>query len=234
MTLEARSNDVRSLKGDAGWRRESSWSSRHGPASLRFFILNPAMDQGQAGASGRAESFHFRISTAIGRARLLASLLVLTGLRSAGQEPSPGLPCGNWEEFPNCTGLAGSAPRCTINSTKKVRRARHPIWKPWEICEIRFPSELFSFAHIECVASSPPASRLTSRDGVSYLLHSNHHIPAKPPELRMVSPELSITSYLRTHGLPCPHKLPHDRYGSVNGYRRCSLDRWYEDFMARQ
>jgi hypothetical protein len=52
MTLEARSDDVRSLKGDAGWRRESSWSSRHGPAPLRFFILNPAMHQGQAVASG--------------------------------------------------------------------------------------------------------------------------------------------------------------------------------------
>ena len=44
----------------------------------------------------------------------------------------------------------------------------------------------------------------------------------------------AITRYLRTHGLPCPHKLPHDRYGSVNGYRRCSLDRWYEEFMDRQ
>ena len=52
MTLEARSNDVSSLKGDAGWRRESSWSSRHGPASLRFLILNPAMHQGQAVARG--------------------------------------------------------------------------------------------------------------------------------------------------------------------------------------
>ena len=44
----------------------------------------------------------------------------------------------------------------------------------------------------------------------------------------------AITSYLRTHGLPCPHKLPHDRYGSVNGYQRCTLDRWYEDFIDRQ
>ena len=58
MTLETRSDDVRSLKGDAGWRRECSWSSRHGPAPLRFFILNPAMDQGQAVASGRPVSFH--------------------------------------------------------------------------------------------------------------------------------------------------------------------------------
>src|SRR5208283_2729587 len=124
MTLKTRSADVRSLRDDAGWRRDSSWSSRHGPASLRFFILNPAMDQGQAGASGRAESFHFRISTAIGRARLLASLLVLTGLRSAGQEPRPGLPCGNWEEFPNCTGLAGSAPQCMIIAIKEMGRAR--------------------------------------------------------------------------------------------------------------
>ena len=44
----------------------------------------------------------------------------------------------------------------------------------------------------------------------------------------------AITRYLRTHFLPGPHKLPHDQYGTVNGYRRRSLDRWYEDFMARQ
>ena len=44
----------------------------------------------------------------------------------------------------------------------------------------------------------------------------------------------AITRYLRTHGLPCPHKLPHDQYGTVNGYRRCSLDRWYEEFIDRQ
>src|SRR5208337_723994 len=53
MTLEAQSDDVRSLQGDAGWRRESSSSSRHDPASLRVFILNPAMHQGQAAPSGR-------------------------------------------------------------------------------------------------------------------------------------------------------------------------------------
>ena len=44
----------------------------------------------------------------------------------------------------------------------------------------------------------------------------------------------AITRYLRTHSLPGPHKLPHDLYGTVNGYRRCSLDRWYEGFRARQ
>ena len=44
----------------------------------------------------------------------------------------------------------------------------------------------------------------------------------------------AITRYHRTHSLPGPHKLPHDQYGTINGYRRCSLDRWYEEFMARQ
>ena len=53
-------------------------------------------------------------------------------------------------------------------------------------------------------------------------------------QTQLIREGLDITRYLRTHGLPCPHKLPHDRYGSVNGYRRCSLDRWYEEFMARQ
>lgn len=37
---------------------KAQWSSRHGPAPLRFFILNPAMDQGQAVASGRPGRFH--------------------------------------------------------------------------------------------------------------------------------------------------------------------------------
>jgi ssDNA-binding Zn-finger/Zn-ribbon topoisomerase 1 len=44
----------------------------------------------------------------------------------------------------------------------------------------------------------------------------------------------AIARYHRSHGVPGPHKLPHDRYGTINGYRRCSLDRWYEEFVARQ
>ena len=44
----------------------------------------------------------------------------------------------------------------------------------------------------------------------------------------------AITRYHRTHSLPEPHKLPHEQYGTINGYRRCSLDRWYEEFMARR
>jgi len=44
----------------------------------------------------------------------------------------------------------------------------------------------------------------------------------------------AITRYLRTHFLPGPHKLPHDQYGTVDGYRRCTLDRWHEEFMARK
>ena len=44
----------------------------------------------------------------------------------------------------------------------------------------------------------------------------------------------AITRYHRTHSLPEPHKLPHDQYGTINGYSRCSLDRWYEEFVARQ
>jgi ssDNA-binding Zn-finger/Zn-ribbon topoisomerase 1 len=43
----------------------------------------------------------------------------------------------------------------------------------------------------------------------------------------------AISRYHRTHCVPGPHKLPHDNYGTVNGYRRCSLDRWYQEFMAR-
>jgi ssDNA-binding Zn-finger/Zn-ribbon topoisomerase 1 len=44
----------------------------------------------------------------------------------------------------------------------------------------------------------------------------------------------AIARYHQTHGVPGPHKLPHAQYGKINGYRRCSLDRWYEEFMARQ
>jgi ssDNA-binding Zn-finger/Zn-ribbon topoisomerase 1 len=43
----------------------------------------------------------------------------------------------------------------------------------------------------------------------------------------------AITRYHQSHSLPEPHKLPHEQYGSINGYRRCSLDRWYEEFIAR-
>lgn len=42
----------------------------------------------------------------------------------------------------------------------------------------------------------------------------------------------AIARYHQTHGVPGPHKLPHDQYGTINGYRRSSLDRWYEEFMA--
>ena len=52
-------------------------------------------------------------------------------------------------------------------------------------------------------------------------------------QTQLIKEGLAITRYLRTHGLPCPHKLPHDRFGSVNGYRRCTLDRWYEEFKPR-
>ncbi len=44
----------------------------------------------------------------------------------------------------------------------------------------------------------------------------------------------AIAQFHRTHCLPGPHKLPHDQYGTINGYRRCSLDHWYEEFIARQ
>ena len=50
---------------------------------------------------------------------------------------------------------------------------------------------------------------------------------------QLIKEGLAITRYLRTNGLPSPHKLPHDRFGSVNGYRRCTLDRWYEEFKPR-
>jgi hypothetical protein len=50
---------------------------------------------------------------------------------------------------------------------------------------------------------------------------------------QLIKEGLAITRYLRTNGLPGPHKLPHDRFGSVNGYRRCTLDRWYEEFKPR-
>ncbi len=43
----------------------------------------------------------------------------------------------------------------------------------------------------------------------------------------------AIARQLRTSGSLPPHKLRHDRYGFVNGYRRCTLDEWYEEFKPR-
>ncbi len=51
-------------------------------------------------------------------------------------------------------------------------------------------------------------------------------------QTQLIKEGLAITRYLRSHCLPDSHKLPSDQYGTVNGYRRCSLDRWYEEFMA--
>jgi len=52
-------------------------------------------------------------------------------------------------------------------------------------------------------------------------------------ESQLMKEGIGITSYLSTNGLPPPRKLPDDRYGTVNGYRRCTLDRWYDEFMTR-
>src|SRR6516164_7219999 len=51
---------------------------------------------------------------------------------------------------------------------------------------------------------------------------------------QLIREGLAITRRLRTNGLPAPQKVPHERYGTVNGYRRCTLDHWYEQFRARQ
>jgi uncharacterized protein (DUF3820 family) len=51
---------------------------------------------------------------------------------------------------------------------------------------------------------------------------------------QLISEGLAISRHLRTSGLQPPHKLRHDRYGTVNGYRRCTLDQWYEQFPARR
>jgi hypothetical protein len=50
---------------------------------------------------------------------------------------------------------------------------------------------------------------------------------------QLIKEGLDITRYLSSNGLPLPQKLAHERYGTVNGYRRCTLDRWYEEFMPR-
>ena len=51
---------------------------------------------------------------------------------------------------------------------------------------------------------------------------------------QLIREGLTITRHLRTNGSPPPHKLPHDRYGSVNGYERCTLDGWYEEYVGRK
>ena len=50
---------------------------------------------------------------------------------------------------------------------------------------------------------------------------------------QLIKEGLAIVRQLRTNGSPPPHKLRHDRYGFVNGYRRCTLDGWYEEFKPR-
>ena len=51
---------------------------------------------------------------------------------------------------------------------------------------------------------------------------------------QLVREGLAIARNLHASGSPPPHKLPHDQYGSINGYRRCTLDSWYEEYMGRK
>ena len=51
---------------------------------------------------------------------------------------------------------------------------------------------------------------------------------------QLIKEGLAIARHLRTSGSPPPHKLRHDRYGFVNGYRRCTLDGWYEEYVGRK
>ncbi len=51
---------------------------------------------------------------------------------------------------------------------------------------------------------------------------------------QLIKEGLAIARQLRTDGSPPPHKLRHDRYGFVNGYRRCTLDGWYEEYLGRK
>jgi hypothetical protein len=52
-------------------------------------------------------------------------------------------------------------------------------------------------------------------------------------QCQLIREGLAVARQLRTNGLPAPQKVPHDRYRTVNGYQRCTLDRWYQEFMAR-
>ena len=51
---------------------------------------------------------------------------------------------------------------------------------------------------------------------------------------QLIKEGLAIARQLRTSRSPPPHKLRHDRYGFVNGYRRCTLDGWYEEYVGRK
>ena len=51
---------------------------------------------------------------------------------------------------------------------------------------------------------------------------------------QLIKEGLAIARHLRTDGSPPPHELRHDRYGFVNGYRRCTLDGWYEEYVGRK
>ena len=51
---------------------------------------------------------------------------------------------------------------------------------------------------------------------------------------QLIKEGLAIAHDLHASGSPPPQKLPHDRYGSINGYRRCTLDSWYEEYVGRK
>jgi hypothetical protein len=50
---------------------------------------------------------------------------------------------------------------------------------------------------------------------------------------QLIKEGLALTRHLHTAGLQAPNKIPHERFGVVNGYQRCTLDRWYQEFMVR-
>jgi hypothetical protein len=50
---------------------------------------------------------------------------------------------------------------------------------------------------------------------------------------QLIKDGLAITRRQHDAGLPAPQKLTHERFGTVNSYQRCVLDRWYLEFMAR-
>ena len=51
---------------------------------------------------------------------------------------------------------------------------------------------------------------------------------------QLIKEGLALARQLRTIGSQPPHKLRHDRYGLVNGYRRCTLDGWYQEYVGRK
>ena len=149
------------------------------------------------------------------------------------------LGCSN---YPRCNGARDLNPTDKSTSKKPTRRRAG--------LRVIFPETInYAFRHRQPRSYQLKIYRLDDAQGTVYLNEFFEFIETDQEWMtledyclerdllldhsQLISEGKAITRYHRTHGVPGPHKLPHDQYGTINGYQRCSLDRWYAEFMAR-